>query len=348
MRKTLSRPQTWIGIVVSLLALGYALRGIAWSDLVAELQRADYRWLIPASLTIVLGQFLRTERWRRLFAAESRPGFRDSFAILCVGYLVSTVFPLRLGDPFRAWAVDRYAKASLVDALASVLVERALDLLSIFLLLALLLPEPEAALLGARFGPGPWADAGTLRLLTGGFTLLAYLGLIVAATIGQPLGRGVESGLTGLGLPRALSGRLGRLAAGFAEGLRPLRQPRQAATALAWSLAVWLVGGLGYWLVMFAFDLRLNYSSAVFVMCGVAFAAILPSTPGYTGVFHAAVVVGLELIAGTPRDLAFSYAVVEHGITMLVLLVMGPIGLRLLGMSRRELGQRVERSTEGL
>ncbi len=348
MRSTFSRPQTWLGILVSILALWYAIHGISWTELIEELRGADYLWLLPAALVLVLGQVLRSQRWRLLFAPASRPGLRDAFAILCIGYLVSTVFPLRLGDPFRAWAADHYTPASLVESLATVLVERALDLLSIVLLVALLAPGDEAALLERRFGPGPWSEPALLTWITVGLVLLAYLGLILAAAAGPPLGRAAQRSLLRVGLPEDVAARAGRLVAGFAEGLRPLRRPSRAAYALAWSLAIWLASGAGYWLVMFAFDLGLDYPQAIFVMFGVAVAAILPSTPGYTGVFHAAVVLGLALVADIPREAALSYAVVEHGLITVVLLALGPVGLRLLGMSRRELGASVERSTGAL
>jgi uncharacterized protein (TIRG00374 family) len=322
----------------------YAVRGVAWVDLIAELEEADYRWLIPAAAAIVAGQFLRAQRWRRLFAAQRRPPFGLTFGIICVGYLVSTVFPLRLGDPFRAWAIDRYGGTGLVEAVTTVVAERVLDVLAILLLMAILLPAHEASLLEARFGPGPWADPRTIRWLTLGLLLAVYGALIAAASLGASFGEAIRFGLARLNMPEDVARRLGALAAGFAMGLRPLRRPRRAVMAILWSLTVWIAGALGYWWAMFAFELGLSFPEAVFVMCAIAFAAILPSTPGYTGVFHAAAVVGLDMIAGTPKDLAFSYAMVIHGLTIAVLLALGPVGLRILGMSRRELSQGVERS----
>lgn len=348
MRDSLRRRRTWIGIAVSLIALWYAANGVDWRSFLAVLREGEYIWLVPAALAVVLGQFLRAARWRQLFAVATRPSFRDTFAVLCVGYLVSTVFPLRLGDPVRAWAIDRQSDASLVEALATIAVERALDLLSIFLLLALLAAEPEAQLLHTRLGPGPWADPTTLRWLTAGLVLLAYLALVVSAALGRRLGEITAGLLQKLGFAAELSERLAGIVASFAEALRPLRRPGQALAALFWSILVWLVGALSYWLVLFTFDIRLPFAAAVFVMGCVAFAAILPSTPGYAGVFHAAVVFGLVLVAEVSKDQAFSYAIVEHGMTMGVLLLMGPIGLRMLGLGRRELDEGVARSTAAL
>ena len=110
---------------------------------------------------------------------------------------------------------------------------------------------------------------------------------------------------------------------------------------LAASLVVWGIGAFAYWLVMLSFHLGLSPATAVFMICAVAFAAILPSTPGYLGVFQWAVVWSLDVAAGVPGDDALAYALVVHAATIAVLLVLGPIGLRMLGLSSGDLRQRV-------
>jgi uncharacterized membrane protein YbhN (UPF0104 family) len=73
-------------------------------------------------------------------------------------------------------------------------------------------------------------------------------------------------------------------------------------------------------------------------------AAILPSTPGYVGVFHAAVVAALRVWSDVGADEALSYALVVHLVSFGVLLVLGPIGLRMLGLSAEDLQRRVMRT----
>jgi hypothetical protein len=71
-------------------------------------------------------------------------------------------------------------------------------------------------------------------------------------------------------------------------------------------------------------------------------AAILPSSPGYVGVFHSAVVLALLTVGATTADTAFAYAIVLHGVTMLVLILLGVACLWTLGMSGAELTRRLE------
>src|SRR5512137_2489096 len=102
----LRQPRTWLGVAVSAVALYFAVRGVAWRDLWLQLAEADYWWLLPTVAVIIAGQVARSARWQVLFGDGPRPTLRDAFAILSIGYMVSALFPLRLGDWVRAWLIE--------------------------------------------------------------------------------------------------------------------------------------------------------------------------------------------------------------------------------------------------
>ncbi len=337
MRSTARNPRFWLGMGISVAALYFAVRGVDWRALFASLVEADYAWLIPAAAMIVLGQVARAIRWQVLFGDSPRPGGRDAFAILSVGYLVSGVFPLRLGDPVRAWLVGAYTPASGTVAFGTVMVERAVDLLTVLVLLAVLVPTHASRLLHGQLGAGPWSEPANLGAMTLGLVGLVYLGFVVMSRLGARAGRVTADLLARVGVSEARAERLGSGVAGFAAGFGMLRRPRYAAQTAVWCVLIWLIGGLQCWLVMFAFHLNLSFAAAVFVLCGTAIFAILPSSPGYIGVFHLAVKLTLAIIAGIPPAVAVSYAIVLHGLTIAVLVALGLVGLRMLGLSSREL-----------
>jgi hypothetical protein len=65
---------------------------------------------------------------------------------------------------------------------------------------------------------------------------------------------------------------------------------------------------------------------------------VLPSTPGYVGTFHGAVV--LTLVAfDVPREVAGPYAIVMHMVLWLPITLTGGLLLWRQGMSWRDLGQ---------
>jgi uncharacterized protein (TIRG00374 family) len=337
MRSTARNPRFWLGMAISVAALYVAVRGIDWTALFTSLATADYVWLIPSAAVIVIGQVARAVRWQVLFGDSPRPGGRDAFAILSVGYLVSGILPLRLGDPVRAWLVGTHTPASGTVAFGTIMVERAVDLLTVLVLLAVLVPVHASRLLHGQLGAGPWSSPANLGVMTLGLVGLVYLGFVVISHLGARTGRMTTTALARIGVSEARADRVGSGVAGFAEGFGMLRRPRYAALTAVWCVIVWLLGGLQYWFVMFAFHLDLPYSAAVFVLCGTAIFAILPSSPGYVGVFHLAVKLTLAIVAGIPPAIAVSYAIVLHGLTMVVLLSMGLVGLRMIGLSGHDL-----------
>lgn len=334
----------WIGIVVSVLALALAARGVDWREVGGELGGASYVWLLPAVAVITLGQVARAVRWQALFGRGPKPALLSAFAILSVGYLVNTVLPLRLGDFVRAWLVGSTTPAGSAEGLATIVLERIVDLLTVVGLVALLVPGPTAALLAQVPGVGQWAaDARMVQVSVVTAVVVLYLVLVLLAVSALPVRNLVERGLgrVGMGPERAryFSGAVGR----FLAALGALRQPRTAVLVAAWSIVVWLIGGLQYWMVMQAFHMNASFLAAMYVLGATALWAILPSSPGYIGVFHVAVRSSLPTVVATvSAERAFSYAVVLHAVTVATLIALGIVGLIMLGMSFGDVIRRAE------
>lgn len=336
-------------MAISLAALYLALRGVALGELSTHLAQADYTWLLPSIAVIVAGQLARAARWQVLFGTGPRPRFSQSFWILSVGYLVSNVLPLRLGDPARAVLVEARTSAGGAEAFATVMVERAIDFLTILALMAIWVPVPASQLLRAEFGAGAWAQPTSLRAIALGLVVGVYAAWVVISMAGERAGRLAERTLLRLGLPESVAARVGRLVAGFAAGFAPLRSRRTAVAAVSWTVLVWLIGGLGYALVMRSFGLTLPFAAAVFALGATALFAVLPSSPGYIGVFHYAVRVALRIYSeGAGIQIsdarALTYAIVLHGVTVVVLLALGLAAMWVLGLSTGELGRGLQRA----
>lgn len=333
-------------MAVSVLALLLAVRGVSWSNMRSELAGAQYGWLLPTAVVIVAGQLIRAARWQAMFGKGPRPGLRPAFAILSVGYLVNILLPLRTGDLVRAWLVGASTPAGTTEALATVMLERVVDLITIVGLVAIMVPGATAALLSTVLGAGPWSSPEAVRLLSVLAVVALYVALVVLAWLDRPVRRAVVRVVDGLGGGPDRAAGADAIVGRFLAAVGVLRQPRAAAAVAGWSIAIWLLGGLQYWFILKAFHLPLSFAVAMFVLGATALWAVLPSSPGYLGVFHHAVRVSLPAIApAVAADTALSYAVVLHGWTMAVLFALGVVGLLMVGMSLPELMRRS--STDG-
>jgi hypothetical protein len=331
--------RAWLGLVVSVLALWLAMRGIDVPLLLEALASGNYLWLVPAVGVVLVGQGVRALRWRLLFGDGERPSFRDTFWIICIGYLVSTVLPLRLGDPTRAWLVETRTPAGGAEALAAVVAERVLDLVTIAALLALWLPGPASHLLADELGSGWWSEPARLRWAAALVAIAAYAGVVVLGRLTEPVA-GVAARLAALsarlpGIP-VTAERAGAVTfaqvSRFGGAFGALGRPRSALAAFLASVLVWGLGAVSYWLVMPAVRLEPSLSAAIFAMGAAALFAIVPSSPGYIGVFHAAIVAALWVFADVPREQALGYAIVLHAVTFLTLIVLGLVAMWAMGL----------------
>jgi uncharacterized membrane protein YbhN (UPF0104 family) len=94
------------------------------------------------------------------------------------------------------------------------------------------------------------------------------------------------------------------------------------ALVAMWSLVLWLVNGLSFYVMFKAFDIDVSMPGALLLQGALALGVSVPSTPGYVGPFEAAIVAVLELY-GVPSSQAFSYAMTYHASTFLPIVLLG-------------------------
>ncbi|MFQ6057963.1 MAG: lysylphosphatidylglycerol synthase transmembrane domain-containing protein [Anaerolineae bacterium] len=309
----MSRNRFWIGIAISLICLILALKDVHFAEIGRALGQANYLLLIPALAAVLAGLGARAVRWRLLFYPQRDLRLDKLFSVLNIGYLLSNIFPARLGDLARAYLIGDLEKVSVARALSTVVVERVLDVITIVLFLALLIP----------FVPLPsWAARSGLVV---GALFAALALLLIAVSYQKERGLRVLDRL--LGLAPGLDG--GRLLRGFGsliDGFAVLRAQGALPGLIAWSLLAWTCSALINYFVMLAFDPRLPFTAAVFVLCVTVLGMTVPSSPGYVGVFDYLTVVALSLFA-VEKDLALSYALVLHAVLYISMSLMGLLSL---------------------
>ncbi|HEX7337839.1 MAG TPA: lysylphosphatidylglycerol synthase transmembrane domain-containing protein, partial [Gemmatimonadales bacterium] len=121
---------------------------------------------------------------------------------------------------------------------------------------------------------------------------------------------------------RRLADRIVDLIEGIRHGLGVLRSPRRLAGVIVWSLVLWLVNALGFYVGFAAFDIPVSYTGALLLQGLLVLGISIPSTPGFFGPFEAVIVAVLALY-GVPASLAFSYAIAFHVTTFVPITLLG-------------------------
>lgn len=296
-----------LGVGLSLGLLYFALRGVDPGTVIAEIARADPLLFIAAVAASTFVFWVRAWRWKSLLEpVRSGTSFRSRFAATTIGFMGNNVLPVRLGEFARAYALARTERMSMSASLGSLVAERLFDFLAVVLCLAITVAMPAfpAALLGGK-------------------EIDQLLAVVVAACVGATvvlygLGRWPQPAIRlfdavlARWLPAGWRRRVLEAMGAFLTGLAALRNPYLVLRASSWTAALWLLNGLAFWLGFKAFDIQAPFSAAVFLQALVALAVVLPSAPGFFGLYEAAVRVGLVDIWGIELNKAMGFAIGIH------------------------------------
>jgi len=315
-----------LGLAGTAFFLWLALRNVNFHDLLLALRGASWIWLVPMTAIVFLDLFVRGARWRVLLS-RARPdaAVLELTRLEAIGLGVNNVLFLRLGELVRGVLAAKRLQMSAFAALASVVVERALDvaaLLTIFII---------ASGMETGFVP-PRIRLAAELLLAGAIVALAVLAFAESAL--------ADGGI----LERALRRwpKVHSLVEQLSLGAAVLRDPGAALQAAAWSLALWSVDAVLYWIGARALGLGsiMNYPRAVLALSWAGASSALPAAPGAIGTFEA-IVKSIVVQFGATPDQAFAYALVTHMVMYLLVTVVGLILLYRIGLSLAELRTEV-------
>ena len=326
-RRTLS---AILGAAISLALLVWALRGVHLQEVLGHLRNAHAGPLAVAVVLATLTYPIRLVRWRLLLRdAEGGPlPAGPLWHAVAIGFMANNTLPFRAGELVRVLAATRLAGARFSSVLSSVAVERIFDGLTVVLLLsvALLASDlpPDVAVGGVSVRHAAQA-AGAM-----GAGALVGAVLVVAFPLGAErlIGRVLPAG--------AFADRLIGLIEGLRHGLSVLRSPALLAGVVAWSLVLWMVNALAFYVGFAAFDIPVGYTGALLVQGVLVFGITVQLTPGFLGQFEAAIVAGLALF-GVANDLASSYAIAFHATTFVPIILLGAWSLARTPMALSDL-----------
>jgi uncharacterized membrane protein YbhN (UPF0104 family) len=355
----LKKARFWIGILISIVALIFAFRQVDFREVWAALAGVNY-WLLVASLVpLVLFLVLRSFRWRLLFYPERRLRLLNLFAVINIGYLLSNIFPARLGDVARAYLIGDTEEVSRASAFSTIVAERVLDALCAvggFFLVLPFAPLPEwmvrsglvvgvAALVAVvLFVVLVRRRAWTLRLLD---RILTGLHWPDCETMGEFWAR--LAGRTRLRflaqMPWVGRSDLSKMAGSLIDGFSGITTLRLGPPLVLWSVVIWAVISAYYWLVLLAFDPGQPFVAGLAVASVTALGMTIPASPGYIGVFEFLARETMVLFGMAPES-ALSYALVAHAIVYLVYTLLGLVSMVQQNLTYTEIQERISAEAE--
>ena len=303
-----------MGASVGLLV--WALRGVSLDAVLGHIVAAQPGPLAAAVIIATLTFPLRLVRWRLLLRDERGDPYPSGplWHAISLGFMANNVLPFRAGELIRSYTAARLASARFTTVISSVAVERIFDALTVVALLTLALLTSD--LPGTvRVGGTSVGDLTRAAGIICAVALLAAILVVAAPLAAERLARRVLH-------DSRLADRIVDLIEGIRQGLTVLRSPARLAGVAFWSLVLWLVNALAFYLGFGAFDIPVGYTGALLMQGLLVLGISVPSTPGFFGPFEAVIVASLALF-GVPGSLAFSYAIAFHVTTFVPITVLG-------------------------
>jgi uncharacterized protein (TIRG00374 family) len=313
----MKRWQFWIGVLISVIFLYLALRGLKLANMWEVLQGARYVWLIPGVAIYFLGVWVRAWRWHYLLRPLKSISTRTMFPIVAIGYMGNNIYPARAGEILRAVVLKRREDIPVSASLATIIVERVFD--GVVMLAFVFLNLPELAHL--TVDSGFVGDIQTLAV----WGAVAFIGVLAAFLLAAMFPLQAEAIITKIinrFVPVRFQGNVLGVMVRFLGGLESLRSPREALMVFLTSVVIWLLETGKYWFVMHAFNFQVSFFALMLMNGIVNLATTIPSAPGYIGTFDAPGIAVLKAY-NVNQAIAAGYTLVLHVALWLPITALG-------------------------
>lgn len=280
-------------------------------------------WFVFALVINAGALVFRTIRWRILLHETHPPAFYPTFVANAIGYMLSTVLPIRAGDVARPALLARRTDIRFSEALGTVLTERVLDLLSILSFFLFYCVYHWSKFRAAAY--------------TTGTVLLLFIVLIVAFRFFHDNVRRMHIWL-GRFLPQRFRDPWMRFFDAFAATMRITERPMDFAGVLIATICIWACLTSQFYFVLIAAHRSLPFDSSFLLNAATTLGIAIP-TPGGIGGFHKICQYVLTTFYGFDIDTSVAVAVLFHIVGALPVVLIGSVLLLREGLNWREISQ---------
>jgi uncharacterized protein (TIRG00374 family) len=291
-----------------------------WVNLKSAFSQFSYASFIVAIAIYLSGFIPRALRWKIMMNRVQPINFYNSGEIIIMGYASNNLLPFRLGEFVRAGMAKKITSASFTGALGSIFAERIIDGATIVLML----------MLSARY---LLQDISTDIQLLLNFGTILFGGAIVVLFAMALCTDKIRPFILKIPVPK-----VPELVMKVLEALSFFKSPGQALSVLLISIIIWSVEGFMFGWLLSEIQVENAWIAGFFTMAIVNLGILLPSTPGYLGIFQAATVIAF-LALGLPKDEGIAYGFVIHAAQYFPITLLGIVLFLKNGTSLKDLAR---------
>lgn len=256
-------------------------------------------WLFTVLIAYIFSNISRAIRWKMLLKPLGyRPRFINTFLTIILGYGANLLLP-RIGEVVRAATLSGYEKIPVEKNFGTIVVDRAVDLISLATALGLVFLFEYDTIWGYLGGFIGQEESGGGLLSNPwfqGFAMIGLIGAILVFVFRKKL------------KDTAFYKKVRKVLLGFWEGIKSIRKVDKPFLFIFHSANIWVMYYFMTYLCFFAFEPTAGLSpmAALMVFVFGAFGILIPS-PGGMGTFHFLAIQALAMYGVSGGD-AFSFA----------------------------------------
>ena len=291
-----------IPTLIATAILAYMLYSV-WGQLLEAFRHIVLSYLLVAILICLTAWLLRGWRYHRILAGMDNPvSIRIATACIFISQTVNLVVPFRLGDLVRVFILNHENQTRYSDGIASIIVERVFDIVTVALLGLLALPFV--------LNVDPIYFLVILGIL--GLGAVFFLFLLLAKRL------------------RSENKYLQIILTMLHDMRRASLTPRAIIVLGCSSMIIWMLDVLVCVAVILMFGQQVSFPTVVFAIVVGNLIKAVPITPGGLGTYEYLVAKTLSL-GGMPDVYAKLVAIIDHLIKNLVTLAGGIVSIYYFG-----------------
>ena len=319
--------------ILAIALLAWFLRDANFAAVWMHLREAQLGLIAVAIGCVGASLWVRAVRWQYLLDPIGPTRFRTVFRTGVIGFAALAVLPARVGDLLRPYLLARRDGLPVSAAIATIVMERVLDLIAVLTLMAVYV---------WGFADTTAWPQGLLRPIeisaaVGGLVSISLMGVMwVLATHPERIGAFVTTAARVL--PHRWAVGLGGFASSFSSGFAIAKAPRDLAIALFLSFPLWLVIAAETWAVTVALHIGMPFVGTFLLQAMLVVGVAVP-TPGGVGSFHEAYRVGVTTFFNASNNQAVAAAILVHIISFVPTVLLGVLFMAQDGLSFGRLQQ---------
>ena len=317
MNKNISKTIKYIiSVAIAGVLLYFSFREVKWEDFITGLRTCRWEYIALSMVAGVAAFWFRGQRWRQLLLPID-PSTRliTTFNAVNIGYIANFVFP-RIGEFVRCGVVTRRSEGKLASydkVLGTVVLERGWDMLSMFILLAVLLAARWEKF-GGFFMNEMWEPLSARISFSLWWIIIPFVILCAGGLYG----------IWKLRMRNVICGKIWRLCTGLGQGFSSCFRMEGKwrfflSTAVIWGL-YWLMAASTMWAIPVLDEL--NMIDALFLSLVGSLGWLVP-VPGGFGAFHFVVSMALQAIYGIPFEVGIIFATLSHESQAVTMAIFG-------------------------